>query len=558
MKSQETRNEIVIHFHLIRIFAQAELRRNLLTFLLPAPIWLGIQIYRWCTAARPLGLYGTWSILITAAFFAMTYGLQCFSNETDRKTLDFILTRPLSPYLIISVKYALSLIFLLGWIAILATSVPLSLQQLPLVEGMGPEWILLILLMVHSISFFSGLLAKGLERFFVVTVMTGLLAGISFYLWTTCLNLLKANVYWFDILPNQLNMIKTVIPTYLALLCLATPFISTVWYLRSRIPVWRFKPTKWLIGFWLGSYGAVLCCLWIFAPPLWPNNQAFYGDWHETAGILLSGPVEIGGDDATHKIKNTQVTVCQISLARFGRKSRRIYAGKNIIKPHFSPDGTQIVFTEQRRIKILNLRTHQLTVVGPGDLAAWSADNHKLICTRIIGKQDLSSIYIYNLSTKKITALPHTLQIADLVWDSPQNIVYFLGYQKEVGALNLKTRKITTYTAKTAREKPLNYYGIVSPTLIYIPELRRLVWGQVFEDELRIFELNPKSGDITLVENIVSSRIKNAAPLLINSKYQAYLWQRSDGSFVYQATKYYSNKGHHHVHEHHHEHNGEQ
>lgn len=550
MKIQAVHRKLAVYLNTVRIFTLAELSRNVLIFLLPAPLWLGVQIYRWSTSFQPLDLYGTWSMLIMAALFAMTYGLQCFSNETDKKTLDFILTRPLSPYLVITVKYGLSLGFFLVWFALYASSTQISLQQLSLVEGMGPMWILLILLMIHAISFFSGLLAKGLERFFVVTVMTGSLAGICYYLWTTCLDLLKANGYWFDILPNQLQLIKLVIPTYLALLCLATPIIGTIWYIRNRIPVWHFNPAKWLIGFWLISYGIVLSCLWVFAPPLWPDSTAFYGDWHETAGILFSGPIKIVGEDSVHKIKNTQVTNCQIRLARFGRKSHRIYTGKNIIKPHFAPDGTKIVFTEQRRIKILNLRTHQLALIGPGDLAAWSTDSRKLICARQIGEHGLSSIYTYDLATQKSVVVPKTLQIADLVWDSPHDIVYFLGYKKEVGALSLKTRKIHTYTAKTDREKPLNYYGIVSPTLIQVKQPERIVWGQIVEDELRIFELNPDTGVITLVENIVSSRMKNAAPLLINSSYKAFIWQRSDGSFVYQATNYYSNRGHHHDHEH--------
>jgi hypothetical protein len=86
--------------------------------------------------------------------------------------------------------------------------------------------------------------------------------------------------------------------------------------------------------------------------------------------------------------------------------------------------------------------------------------------------------------------------------------------------------------------------------MILAPETGAVVWGQIYEDELRIFELNPQNGTIKLAENLVSSRMKNAAPVLINHNYQAFIWQRQDGSFVYQATRYGSRAtaGHDHHH----------
>jgi hypothetical protein len=543
--------KIAVDLKTCRVLALAELKRNLVVWLLPAPFWVGLQIYQWRHSAAPLGLAGTWTLLIMAALCAMTYGLQCFSHETDHRTLDFILTRPLSPYLIITVKYGFSLGCLLGWFAIFAASTRLSWQLLPLVKGMGPLWILLMMLMIQAISCFSGLLARGLERFFVITVMTGLLAGICYFLWTSCLNLWKANTYWFDILPGQLNLIKSVIPTYLALLSLATPLIGTAWQLRSRIPLRLCNPVKWLGGFWLISFGVVLLCLRLFAPPVWPDSAAFYGDWRQNAGILLSGPVKIAADSSVHKIKHDHITACRINLVtQLGRKSRRIYSGKNIIKPLFAPDGDKIVFSEQRRLKILNLQNRQVTLVGPGDVAAWSTDSRQLICARKIGKQNLSRLYLYDLNTKKSTDLHQNLQVSNLVWDSPRAIVYYLGYKMEVNSFNLKTREIKTYPPQSDREKPRNYYGIIVPNMILAPETGAVVWGQIYEDELRIFELNPQNGTIKLAENLVSSRMKNAAPVLINHNYQAFIWQRQDGSFVYQATRYGSRAAAGHDHHH--------
>jgi ABC-type transport system involved in multi-copper enzyme maturation permease subunit len=553
MNLKQEHQKIAVYLNTSRVFALAELKRNLLVFLLPTPFFIGLKIYQSCNGTHSLGLYGTWTMLIMAAIFAMTYGLQCFSNETDKRTLDFILTRPLSPYLIISVKYGLSLLFLLGWFTIFTGAAPLSLNLLPLVEGMGLTWILLILLMIHSISFFSGLLARGLERLFVITVLTGLLAGICYYFWSSCFSLIKANVYWFDILPVQLYFIKVVIPTYLALLCLATPFTGTVWYLRSRIPIWHFNPAKWLFGFWLASYGVVLVCLWLLAPPVWPDETTFYGDWHDRGGIVLSGPLKIVGEDSIHKIDNNQVTTCDISLSQLGRKSHRIYMGQNIIKPHFSPDGAKLVFTEQRQLKILDLKTRRRTLIGPGDIAAWSADSRKLICARHIGKEDLSKLFIYDLDTKTVHPIGHNLPVSAFAWDSARDTIYYLGYKTEVSSFNLITKQIKSFTTKFDREKPLNYYGIIIPNMLFVPETGNIVWGHVCEDELRIYELDPQSGGITLAENLVSPRMKNAAPVLINPNYQAFIWQRQDGSFVYQATRYAGREDaehHHNAHEH--------
>jgi ABC-type transport system involved in multi-copper enzyme maturation permease subunit len=551
-------SQFTVYFKTIFVLIRAELKRNRTVFLLPTLFLIGLKAYQFSHSAFS-GLYGVWTLLITAAILAMTYGLQCFSHEADHKTLDFLLSRPLSPELIIAVKYGLSLIILLGWIIIFNHVGRPDFQHLALVKGMGPIWFLLMLLMVHALSCLSGLLAKGLERFFVITVGAGLLAGISYYLWLIPFNLLKANHYWFDILPVQLNLVKTIIPVYLALLSLATPLIGAAWSIRSRIPISKFTPAKWLLGIWLASYGAVLLASALFAPPLWPSETAFYGDWHDRSGILLSGPVEISHDDSLHKIKNDQIIACQITLAKFGKKNRPIYYGKNIIKPHFSPDGAQIVFTEARQLKILNLKTRQITLIGPGDLAAWSADSRQLVCVRQIGKQNLSKLSIYDLNTKKIRPLNRNLPISALAWDSAHDTLYYLGYKKEVASLNFRTGRTKSYPSTSKREQPLNYYGIIIPNLLITMKGDKAVWGQVCEDELRIFELDLKSGLIRLAENVVSSRMKNAAPVLINRNYQAFIWQRQDGSFVYQATRYAAKAdphehGHPHDHGHQHKH----
>ncbi|HYH02059.1 MAG TPA: hypothetical protein VEC37_03085, partial [Bacillota bacterium] len=423
------------------IFALSELRRNLISFSLPLLPYGSLLIYSLITSHNQLNLYGTWAILTFAALFAMTYGLQCFSNESDKKTLDFILTRPLSPYLIISVKYIISLLILTGWILVFSITTNIDLHRLPLPEGMGPDWIILILMMIHGISFFSGLLAKGLERFFVITVMTGSLAGISYHIWSLIFGLIKTNYFWFDIPPYQLTFIKTTFPIYLTLLSLATPFIGTVWFLRSRIPLYQFNPAKWLIGLWVGTYGLTIGATLLFAPPLWPNSNALHGDWHQTGGIVLSASSKT--DNPFQKIDNEQAIPCQITLAKLGRKSKVLYQGTNIQKPRFSSAGTHIVFSERNVLKILNLKTHSLISIGPGYSAVWSSDDSQLLCAERSEPRGASRLYLYNVKTgTKILFNEKTPAMTDFTWDSRRKIVYFLGYKNEFYRLNLISQVI--------------------------------------------------------------------------------------------------------------------
>lgn len=529
----------------------AELKHNIVSFLFPGLFYGGLLIYILITGERQLHLFGTWTVLILAVLFAMVYGLQCFSSEVDQKTLDFILTRPLSLYLITGVKYLTSLAVLAGWIIVFTETVHLTLASLPLVEGMGPAWLLLIILTVHSISCCSGLLAKGLERLFGVTVMTGSLALLSYHLWSLVFDLIKANYFWFDIPLYQINFLKTILPVYLAGLCLATPLLLTVWFLHGRIPIYLFKPGRWLIGIWMATYLLTGAFHLLLAPPLWPDSTALSGDWHETGGIILSGPVQ--EDDSFRKPQPHQKIPCRITLAKLGRKSRPIYSGFNIQRPRFAPDGTRIAFAEDGIIKILNLKNNRLTIIGPGHTAAWSNDGDQLLCAESVPNSSTSRFYRFNLKTGKKSYLTERLfKLVDFTWNSRDNVIYYLGYRDELGFFNPQTQAIKEFRPGSDREKPLNYYGIISPTLIYVKELNQVIWGQVFEDELRIFGLD-SSGTIKLLENLVSPRLKTAAPVIINNQFKAFIWQRIDGTFVLQATKYYSYKDDHHEHENGHE-----
>lgn len=533
------------------IFGRAELKRNRISFCLPLPVYALMLLYFSLAHSQELGLYGTWSLLVLAALSAMIYGLQCFSNEADKKTLDFIITRPLSPFVIISAKYFLSLAILAGWLFIFGASARLSWHRLPLPEGMGPDWIVLILFIIHSISFFSGLLTRGLERFFAATAMTGILTGVSYQIWLAIFLLVKANYFWFDIPPAQLSLLSNVLPVYLALLSLATPFVGTVWYLRSRIPLHLFGPAKWLSGLWLATGLLVgLAYTWL-APPLWPDLTAIYGDWHPTRGILLSGPDSSALSDKTSR----QSLPCQISLAQPGRKAGLIYRGRNIQNPRFAPDGKRIVFAEDGLIKTFTLQNRSICVIGPGHTASWSSDGSKLLYAAYLPGSRASRFFLADLKTgRRSQASATPVKLSGFVWNSRNNTVYYLGYTNEVGALNLTSQKLREYHPSSEQEKPLNYYSIIRPMMIYHPETHQVIWGQVFEDELRIFGLSIRNGQIELLEHVVHPRMKNACPVIIQPGFQSFLWQRTDGSFVSQATRFIIHKDNHHADEPGHEH----
>jgi hypothetical protein len=541
----------------IAVFCYAEIKRNLFSFILPSFFYLVTLLYVLVKRTNRLDLYPTWTLLVFAVLLAMVYGLQCFSNEADKKTLDFILSRPLSPVLIISVKYFLSLLVLFLWMVLFASTVRIDLERLPLVEGMGPEWIALIVLMIHSISFFAGLLAKGLERFFMITALTGLLAFASYHLWSIAFNLLKVNNLVFDILPYQLQFVQTVIPVYLTVLSLATPFFGTVWYLRSRIPLSRFQPAKWIGGFWIGTYLLFLLAELVFAPPLWPDSKITSGDWHDQAGILCCGPLQ----EPSKIFKNIPVRPVKyrISLSKLGRKSQTVYTGYNLQNPRFAPDGSRVVFAENGQLKILSLKNGKIVAIGPGNFGSWSRDGKHLICAQISGEKSLSKLYRYDLTTRlKKELTPQTYSITGIYWDSDSELLYFWGYKDEVSCLSLKDGAVRQFTTEIKRDQPLNYYGIIPPVISFNLEKKTPVWSQVFQDEVRIFELNPQTGKISLVENVVNRSVKTASPAIINHQFKAFLWQRIDGSFVYQATRYASHKGdNHEEHEHEHDHEEE-
>lgn len=524
-----------------------ELKRNALAWLAPLPVLLGTI---WWSSSRgwepiKLNTTGTWLYLLCCLILIMVYGLQSFSSEADRKTLDFIITKPISPYAIISAKYLPGLLIFWCWWYAFNFFLQPNLALLALPKGMGIEWIILVLILVHATSFLSGILAKGLERFFVITVMTLIMGSGAYYLWHKIFTLINANFLWFDIPPQLLFFLEKLFPYYLAALGLAIPLIGVIWHLRSKIRLWRFKPAIRLLGVWLLTLFIIELADFLLGPPVWPDPNAKSGDWLNESGIVLAGNFEAPSPQS------------YLSFNRLGQRSRIIYTGTgtDLKNPRFSPGGNRIVFSENGRLKILNLTNRTSNDIGEGEVAVWSDDGMRLIAGKKIGPKGLSLLYLIDLKNNKTHQLtPEQLAITDLVWDSERERLYILGFAGELKLMDLKDNSVKELPFPK-NDQP-RHFGVAKPSVRFQKEDRLIFIGQVFAQTIKVYLLNLENETIQLSEEKSDFRILTNGPLLFNQEGTAYLWPRIDGGFVYQAT-YYERGHHEHEHGHDHEHDSE-
>ncbi len=524
------------------LFAK-ELKKNRFTFLAPLPLWM--FLIGFLTIHHQfqfeLGVSGTWSFVAASIILAIVYGLQCFSDETERNTLDFILTRPVSPYGMIMVKYGLSLLVLFGWLVLFRTFLALRLSIIPLPEGIGIEWLYGTLAIVHGMSFLAGLIKKSLERLFMISVMTLFVAGLSYYLWRKVFELVAANYFWPDIPRYLEDFLAKTLPLYLTMLSLATPLVGVIWYLRSRIRLWSFKPAWCLAGIWLGTFLLILGAQKILAPPLWPDQGVQSGDWCAQSGIVLAGPDE----RRQQSLFKTHPMLYRLTLTRLGKKPRTIYKGINLSRPSFSPDGKTVVFSENGRLRLYDIRTRKTKKLGGGDLPTWSEDGKKIIYAHIIGKNGWGQLFLLNLGNgKKTQLLTSPRFLTGLAWDSSRNRLYMLNYSRELEFLDLKTKKIESCLFENNAQPQL--FGIVHPSLKLSRKADLLVIGQVFNQSLRIFALDLKNQKIVLIQEKDDFRLKSNGPILMNDDFSALIYQRFDGSFGYEATYRKVEENHHH------------
>lgn len=517
----------------LTVLSRSEFYRNWLLYLLPLPVILGIAIYVIITGSSlALPLLGIWIALGVIGLLALVYGLQCFSNETDRQTLDFLISRPLSPYIIVSVKYVLSCAVLLFWLIIASSFIHLDFSLLPFPKGMGPEWIILFILVIHAMSFLAGITAKGFERLFVVVVASGSISWLSYQYWNKVFNLITANFYWPDI-PEQLMLVMTtILPYLLTILGLAIPITGTVWYLRSRVKWWEFKPFYWLGGSWVSLYVLISLSEFLFSPPIWPMDSIKYGDWHEKAGIVLCQLM---------KNKSNPQRISALYFMKYGSKPYPIYRGRNIQKPKFSPDGTKLVFVDDGMIKLYLLANRKIVTLTPGIASAWANDSQSMLVAKTTDTPKKSLLYFVNLKNNHLLQVSdHQFPIADLAWDSKRNIILIFGTLKELIRFNVKTQ--TSEILHFAKKDEPSVFNVVHPSIVTLSENDMVLFGQVFDQTIKIYSVRLSSGVPILLEEKSDVRILTGAPLLMNEQGTKYIWPRFDNGFQAQISYYLMGK----------------
>lgn len=547
--SFELRKPLLKHFYHTLILTGNEFKRNVPAWLAPLPVLLGTIWWSSKSDWRPISLNttGTWAYLLSGIILIMVYGLQAFSSEADRKTLDFILTKPLAPSSIICAKYLPGLAVFFCWFSAFSFLVKPNLDLLNLPKGIGTEWLILVLLTVHAVSLFSGLLARGLERFMVITVLSLITAAGAYYLWNKIFTLITANFLWFDIPPRLLFFLEKLLPYYLAVLSLLVPLTGVYWSLKSKIRLWRFQPIIRLCGVWLLTLLAVELAQFLFAPAVWPDRNGKSGDWHPEKGVVLAG--------LSQKTFNSEPTKVQsyLSLNRPGHKPQIIYTGTDLSNPRFSPDGRYLVFSENGRLKIMDSAKKTFTDISEGHVAAWAEDGARLITAKKIGPKGLSLLYLVDLKnsqTRQLTA--EQFEITDLIWDCQRDKLYMFSLTDQLHCLDLKDNSVKEIHFPE-NDKP-RFFGVVKPSIRYLKEKNLVFIGQVFARTIKIYHLDLTTQSIGISEEKSDFRILTNGPLLFNQEGTAYLWPRIDGGFVYQSTYYDPDHEHNHDHDHEHEH----
>lgn len=539
------------HLYHMLLLAGNELKRNVLAYLVPLPLLLGAVCWSARSGWRQIDLNttGTWLYLLGSIILIMIYGLQAFSSEADRKTLDFILTKPIASFSIICAKYLPSLIIFMGWFSAFSFFVKPNPDLLNFPQGIGLEWLILVLLTVHAVSFFSGLLARGLERFMVITVLSLIIASGAYFLWNKIFTLVTVNFLWFDIPPRLLFFLEKLLPYYLAILSLLTPLIGVYWSLKSRIRLWRLKPAIGLIGVWLLTLLAVEFAYFLFAPPVWPDQNGKAGDWHPEKGIVLAG--------SNQTASNSQPMEGQsyLSFNRPGHKQQIIYTGTGLNNPRFSPDGHYLIFAENDHLKMMDLTKKTVTDIGEGQVATWSEDGTRIITAKKVGPRGLSLLYQIDLKNSGTRQLhPEQFEVTDLVWDCQREKLYIFNFTNQLHCLDLNDNSVRELDFPENNQP--KFFGVVRPHIRYLTEKDLVFIGQVFDRTIKVYHLNVENQKIGFSEEKSDFRILTNGPLLFNQDGTAFLWPRVDGGFVYQSTYYDPDHEHHHryCHEHDHEH----
>ena len=170
-----------------------EVRQNALVYLLPLPALLALLVHLLVAGeAYALGTRASVAVLVAGAVFAIVYGQQGFATESDRKTLDFLLSRPVPPALLTLVKYLTNVGVYAVWLGLFASCLRFNLTGIPMAAGAAAGWAVFGLMTLAGMSFLAGLLTRGAERLLTTVLFAGASAGLCYLLWNRVLSLAAA------------------------------------------------------------------------------------------------------------------------------------------------------------------------------------------------------------------------------------------------------------------------------------------------------------------------------------------------------------------------------
>lgn len=504
---------------LLRLAAK-EWGQNRAAYLFPLPFLVLAVIYR-LSAGHPLSLASgpTIAMLVGAAVLAMVYGLQGFSGEADRQTLDFVLAKPVAPICLVLLKYFLNTAVYAAWLGLFASCLRLELPELPLARGMNANWLLVGLLTLEAMGFLAGLLTRGTERLLATILLTAASCALCYGIWRRVLGLVEVKYFWPDIPPHLYNLVVGFLPFILLCGILFIPPVFCFWLLRGRPNPLRFRPIWRVALVWLGVWLLAEGSRAALGPSLWPLPRDFRfgasGDWHQRAGLVFAGPP-------------TGTRVPLLAVGRLGGRVRTIYRGTWVHTPRWSPDGAAIAFVDNGWIKIL--RGGKIRRIARGEHPFWAADGGSLLYAETAGRdRHATGFYRYLLATGRKTAvLRQESRLVGLAWDSRRGRLYLFERDGTLKDVDLQSGKIrSSKIGGPLRLTVENPWGTVGPD-------GTLYLTLAYDGEAHVHTYSPASRNLYETDKC-AGRVLPSLPVLALPG-QGYLWGRTD--LVYEFRGY--------------------
>jgi hypothetical protein len=460
------------------ILLKKELKQNAVIYLVPYlfllliitfnhqdPAWLPAQWLQALAVSLPLAMAGA-------------YGLQAFDLEENSRARDFLLAKPLSPGQIVGVKYLSGLLVLFPlsvlWIAAL---LPQSFIA-PTLDNLDSFWLtlfLMIVLILYSASFLAGILLKGpVKLLAAIGIGAGAIVWVGL-IWLESLTMLFYT-HWDRFPGLSLTLIYLLTLIIIGLLLVIT--VGLVLQILKNTLSSRNN---------LRPIGLILT-IFILLPLLLELgnslNRPVIGAFDNLACSFFSKAdwfisIEGARQPAGQLVALTDAWG-RLGIAAPFQKPQVVYVSTGIAtKPLqnivWSPDGRQVVFSDNEQLKLYSPATQAITDLGAGLVAFWSRDSRRLLVGRESTKQDeahpmsvanLRRISLMSLDLKQPDAIRpvEELYTNDLAWewDSIGNNILAVNRAGVITVIDLNTGQ-TQKIALLPKQKEPVFFGKILP-----------------------------------------------------------------------------------------------